>query len=179
LVLADVCPAKSWAQMARQKIGEGIGRPGSYQLFSVKEEEEAVVGWHTNILALIQTPISSLVNDQSFGRADGQGMAPNQTGLRVWVQPVTWMPHSRFSLSSEEGVQSHHRYATGGPINFVLVVTPSSIRNWVLIYQKPRCLAGVKHKQGDSQFWSELFKHKDHFLSLCRFEVGNGENVRL
>lgn len=31
---------------------------------------------------------------------------------------------------------------------------------------------------GDSQFWTEILKHKDHFFSLCRFHVGNGRNVR-
>lgn len=45
-------------------------------------------------------------------------------------------------------------------------------------YGKNKGLAEIKLRQGDSQFWSELMKHRDYFLSLCKFEIGTGENVR-
>lgn len=45
-------------------------------------------------------------------------------------------------------------------------------------YCKNKKLAEIKLRQGDSQFWYEINKHKEHFLSLCKFEVGNGESVR-
>lgn len=45
-------------------------------------------------------------------------------------------------------------------------------------YQRDKCLTSVKHKQGDSQFWSDLLKHKNFFFSLCRFTVGNCKNTR-
>lgn len=35
-------------------------------------------------------------------------------------------------------------------------------------YVKSMCILGVKPKQGDSQFWSVLLNHKEHFFSICK-----------
>ena len=45
-------------------------------------------------------------------------------------------------------------------------------------YQGNKATGNISAKQGDSQFWRELLKHRDHFTSLCKFVVGDGGNTR-
>ena len=41
-------------------------------------------------------------------------------------------------------------------------------------YQKMRGMAKIKYKQGDSQFWYELIKHKDHSCHCVDFWLEMG-----
>ena len=45
-------------------------------------------------------------------------------------------------------------------------------------YVKNKNLGTVLDKQGDSQFWREVLKYRDHFASLCKFRIGNGDRTR-
>jgi hypothetical protein len=45
-------------------------------------------------------------------------------------------------------------------------------------YLKNKTLTQVQHMSGDSQFWVGLVKVKEEFLSLGRFRLGDGSQVR-
>ena len=45
-------------------------------------------------------------------------------------------------------------------------------------YVKNRSMGNVQAKQGDSQFWRDILKHRDHFVSLCKFKIGDGDRTR-
>jgi hypothetical protein len=45
-------------------------------------------------------------------------------------------------------------------------------------YLKNNTLSQVTNKPSDSHFWSGLMDIKDHFLSIGRFLVHNGEQIR-
>jgi hypothetical protein len=45
-------------------------------------------------------------------------------------------------------------------------------------YLKTKTLTQVQHMPGDFQFWASLMKVKGEFLSLGKFEIGDGSQVR-
>ena len=45
-------------------------------------------------------------------------------------------------------------------------------------YLRDKTLTQVQYMSGDSQFWTGLMKVKDEFLSMCRFDLGDGSQVR-
>ena len=51
-------------------------------------------------------------------------------------------------------------------------------RNYTEKYQENKAIGNIIAREGDSQFWKELLKHRDHFTSLCKFAVGDGGNTR-
>lgn len=99
LVLAAVRPAKSWAWMARQKIGEGIGRPRSYQLFGANERGRSRGGLAHQYFGADPNSHPSLVNDRYFGRA-GHGSKPNSPLVPRWWRSTPWRVTSRSCVSS-------------------------------------------------------------------------------
>ena len=50
--------------------------------------------------------------------------------------------------------------------------------NYFEKYHGSKALGNITARQGDSQFQRELLKHKDHFTSLSKFQIGNGGNTR-
>lgn len=69
LVLAQARHAKSWAPLARQKIGARFGRRRFHQLFGVKEKDGSWGELAANFLEPIQTATRGLVDDRFFCRA--------------------------------------------------------------------------------------------------------------
>jgi len=45
-------------------------------------------------------------------------------------------------------------------------------------YLRDKSLTQVQYMPGDSQFWASLMKVKGEFLSMGRFELGDGSQVR-
>jgi hypothetical protein len=45
-------------------------------------------------------------------------------------------------------------------------------------YLRDKTLTQVQHMPGDSQFWAGLMKVKDEFLSMSRFDLDDGSQVR-
>lgn len=45
-------------------------------------------------------------------------------------------------------------------------------------YVKGECLSGIKHKNGDSHFWSSLMKIKSLFYQHNKKKLGDGRNAR-
>jgi hypothetical protein len=45
-------------------------------------------------------------------------------------------------------------------------------------YLRDKTLTEVQYMSGDSQFWAGLMKVKDEFLSMGRFDLGDGSQVR-
>jgi hypothetical protein len=45
-------------------------------------------------------------------------------------------------------------------------------------YLLDKTLTQVQHMPGDSQFWAGLMKVKEEFLSLGKFDIGDGSQVR-
>jgi hypothetical protein len=44
-------------------------------------------------------------------------------------------------------------------------------------YLRDKTLTQVQYMPGDSQFWAGLMKVKDEFLSMDRFDLGDGSQV--
>ena len=46
-------------------------------------------------------------------------------------------------------------------------------------YVGDKCFSGIKHKNGDSQFWPDILKIRKYFYPHIKKRLGDGRNTRI